>query len=284
MKTICGLIHYFDRDNRLIGIKKNHKILHFHFSRAQMKTFDRYLDDGIYIKFETNMLLKHHNNLCYYEVNNVQRIMCHTFRGMVIFYDTDTIKDGFRQVINKSTYRLFLDLEFTMPPYISSDRFYSEIIEYGIHLEDEDGKVIASKSGYIRPLCPIGISDRTLEFLNEERKTLEKAPLFHEFYKVFKDYLVMYQPVIYIWGRNDYLMLQKSYQKYNLKQLAPRGKFVNLMQVMKTYYHIKDDIGLYAAYDLFLEEPPMEIQDHNPLHDAMATAQIFHLFADELNN
>ena len=285
MKKVWGIIHYYDEDNRLIGIKNHHQILYFRLAKNQIKTFSRYLEKGIYIKFETNMLLKHNNFISYYEIINVLNIACATPRGLISFYDDKTLKDGFKEVINKPTYRMFLDLEFSMPPFnYKGKAFYSEIIEYGIILEDDKGNLISSKKGYIKPKCKLGISDRTLSFLHEDKANIENASNFTYFYNVLKDYLVMYQPVIYIWGRNDYLMLQKAYQRYNLKALTSRANFINLMQIMKTYYHIKDDIGLYSAFDLFLENPPMAIQDHDPLHDAAATSKIYHLFSSEINN
>ena len=54
------------------------------------------------------------------------------------------------------------------------------------------------------------------------------------------------------------------------------------MQVIKNYYGIKADIGLFHAYELFNSKPPYE-QDHNALNDALATSEIFKLFQKEIN-
>ena len=46
---------------------------------------------------------------------------------------------------------------------------------------------------------------------------------------------------------------------------------------------IKNDIGLYAAFELLGAKPPLVEQDHNALHDAAATLEVFHLFENEIN-
>ena len=56
---------------------------------------------------------------------------------------------------------------------------------------------------------------------------------------------------------------------------------VNIMQVIKNYYSIKSDIGLFNAYELFGKKAPAP-QDHDSLHDAVATSEVFHLFLEEI--
>ena len=77
-------------------------------------------------------------------------------------------------------------------------------------------------------------------------------------------------------------MLESFYQQRRVKSLAERKSFGNLMQVIKNYYGIKTDIGLFNAYSFFHTTSPTE-QDHNALNDAIATSEIFKLFQKELN-
>ena len=95
--------------------------------------------------------------------------------------------------------------------------------------------------------------------------------------------MMFFQPTIYVWGKNDYLMIDKSYKLHNVKPVTERKNFVNLMQIIKNYYGIKNDIGLYAAFELLGAKPPLVEQDHNALHDAAATLEVFHLFENEIN-
>ena len=77
-------------------------------------------------------------------------------------------------------------------------------------------------------------------------------------------------------------MLDSFYKENKFVKLAERKNFINLMQVIKNYYGIKTDIGLYNAYEFFNVKQPKE-QDHNALNDAVATADNFKLFQKELN-
>ena len=85
----------------------------------------------------------------------------------------------------------------------------------------------------------------------------------------------------YVWGRNDILMLNNFYEQHNFRPITSRQNFVNLMQVIKNYYGIKSDIGLFSAYEMFNSEPPMA-QDHNALNDAFATSEIYRLFKKKI--
>ena len=95
--------------------------------------------------------------------------------------------------------------------------------------------------------------------------------------------MMYYQPTIYVWGKNDYLMIDKSFNLHNVKPVTERKNYVNLMQIIKNYYGIKNDIGLYAAFELLGAKPPLEVQDNNALHDAAAPLEVFHLFENEIN-
>ena len=58
-----------------------------------------------------------------------------------------------------------------MPPYNynhnSKEQFFSEIVQYGMYIEDSSGNIIDSSEGLIRPKCKLGISDRMLEFIRK---------------------------------------------------------------------------------------------------------------------
>ena len=185
---------------------------------------------------------------------------------------------------NKEQYRLFLDLEFTMPPYDyqHGSGFVAEIIQYGAYLEDPDGNMITSLNANVKPSNNDGLNARTFNFLNVSMSDFRKAESPYEFYRKLKDVIMLYQPIIYVWGKNDILMLNNFYEKYKLKPLVERQKIVNLMQVIKNYYNIKTDIGLFNAYHLF-GRSSVEEQDHNSLHDAVATAEVFKLFQNEIS-
>lgn len=287
MQTYCGMIRSVYQDERVFELLYKHRIIYFHLTRSQMKKFQPYLQDGLYVFFKAFDQTKRVGRFNCYDVINFVKLVRHVGKKIICYYDLQTIKEGVKKVLNKDGYRLFIDLEFTMPPYNyshnSNQVFFSEIVQYGMYLEDPDGIVIDSAEGLIKPTCELGISDRMFEFLHISKEKLQKAPSYINFYRILKDFMVFYQPTIYVWGKNDYLMIDKSYQLYNLTPITERKHFVNLMQIIKNYYSIKNDIGLFAAFDLLGHKPPLENQDHNALHDAQATVEIFHLFEKEIN-
>lgn len=289
MKSFCGVIRNFDEENRLFDLEYKGRIYYFHLTRSQLKKFSVYLQTGLYVFFKTFDEPKRVNKVMAFEIINFIKLVRHKTHRTVTYYDIQTIKDGVKKLLKKDNYRMFIDLEFTMPPFgyshqnwMNKGKFYSEIIQYGIYLEDSSGNAIDSAKGFIRPKCELGINERTCEFVHLSKNELRHAPYYSKFYNILKNYMMMYQPVIYIWGKNDYLMIERSYKIQGAKPITERKNFINLMQIMKNYYNVKDDIGLYNAFDLLGASRPMEVQDHDAFHDTLATVEVFHHFLNEI--
>lgn len=279
-----GTIRGFSEETRIFEMLVGNKVEFFYLTRSQFKRFKPYLNEKLVVHFACSDERKKQGDVMAYEVIHFVKILRHLPRKTVVYYDISVIKQGVRKLFNKEGYRLFLDLEFTMPPhgYLHGGGFVPEIIEYGLLLEDHNGQVIRTEEGLIRPKFDMGINSRTTEFLGISEEQIKNAPHYQRFYRTFKDILCLYQPTIYVWGKNDILMLDAFYQQRKVKSLAERKSFVNLMQVIKNYYGIKTDIGLFNAYSFFHTTSPTE-QDHNALNDAIATSEIFKLFQKELN-
>lgn len=284
MRLVYGTIRGFNEELRIFEILVDNKVEMFYLTRSQFKKFRPYLSEGLVVHFTCKENRIKQNNYMVYEVISFIKMLRHLPRKTVVYYDLSTIKQGVKKILNRDGYRMFLDLEFTMPPhgYVHGGGFVAEIIQYGIYLEDSSGNLITTEWGMIKPKYQLGINTRTAEFLNTDINEIKNAPSYYKFYNKLKDLITYYQPTIYVWGRNDILMLDEFYKLHKLKSIADRKRFVNLMQVIKNYYGIKADIGLFNAYELF-KSKPQEIQDHNALKDAVATSDIFRLFQEELN-
>ena len=283
MSYIYGIIHNVDCDKRLITIVDKQKLTYYYMSRSLYKRYSYYLLPNNFVYFKTGVNQSLHDGVKAYDIIHFIKIMKYGAHEPIIYYDVSSINKGVLKLLEKETYRLFLDLEFSMPPYnyVKGQQFTAEIIEYGFVLENSDGVTITTENGYIKPDNLEGLNERTYSFLGLNSNTFKKAKGIWTFYNSFKDVLSLYQPTIYVWGKNDYLMLDKFYVQHNLKPLTTRASFINLMQVMKNYYGTKEDIGLYHAYSLF-QETPLQDQDHNALNDAIATTEIYKLFKEEL--
>lgn len=284
MRLIYGTIRGFSDETRIFEILIDNKVEMFYLTRSQYKKFKPYLSEGLVVHFTTKDLRIKQSGFMVYEVISFIKMLRHMPRKTIVYYDISLIKQGVKKVVNKDGYKMFLDLEFTMPPagYVHGSGFVSEIIQYGYILEDSDGNIISTSWDMVRPKYEMGINPRTAEFIKSSEEKIKNAPSVYKFYNNLKDVISYYQPTIYVWGRNDIIMLDSFYELNKLKQLTDRKNFVNLMQVMKNYYGIKTDIGLFNAYDLFNKKAPTE-QVHNALSDAIVTSEVFHLFKNELN-
>ena len=284
MQLVCGTIRGFSEENRIFEIRDKNRVKFYYLSRSQYKRFKPYLNEGLVVHFTCKETRTNQSGFLVYEVVHFIKMLRHLPRKTIVYYDISTIKQGVKKIFSRDGYRLFLDLEFSMPPhgYVYGNGFVSEIIEYGLYLEDNEGNLITTEWGMIKPRHKIGINSRTIEFLKISENDLRYAPSPYKFYKKFKTLLTAYQPTIYVWGKNDISMLDSFYKENKFVKLAERKNFINLMQVIKNYYGIKTDIGLYNAYEFFNVKQPKE-QDHNALNDAVATADIFKLFQKELN-
>lgn len=284
MQLVCGTIRGFSEENRIFEIRDKNRVKFYYLSRSQYKRFKPYLNEGLVVHFTCKETRTNQSGFLVYEVVHFIKMLRHLPRKTIVYYDISTIKQGVKKIFSRDGYRLFLDLEFSMPPhrYVHGNGFVSEIIEYGLYLEDNEENLITTEWGMIKPRHEIGINSRTIEFLKISENDLRYAPSPYKFYKKFKTLLTAYQPTIYVWGKNDISMLDSFYKENKFVKLAERKNFINLMQVIKNYYGIKTDIGLFNAYEFFNVKQPKE-QDHNALNDAVATADIFKLFQKELN-
>lgn len=285
MRVICGKIRSVDIKNRIFSILLKNKVEYFYLTRSQEKKFSSYLYGGLYVEF----ICSDKKDIRFYtaatSVINFIKMIRPINGKRQVYYDINSIKESVKEIIFRKTYRLFIDLEFSMPPYDykKGNGFTAEIIQYGFVLQDDLGKVIYTEEGKIKPKNMEGINARTFNFIHLNKEDFTDAKKFYYFYDSLKNIMGSYQPQVYVWGKNDILMLDKAYNLYKLTPAIKRADIINLMQIIKNYYSIKNDVGLFNAYQLFKRNSP-SAQDHNPLNDALATKEIFDLFIDEIKS
>ena len=202
---------------------------------------------------------------------------------MTVYFDLTTIRRGVQSVLNKRVSDV-LDLEFTLPPYSfqGGQEFVAEIVQYGFYLEDEKGQVILKEQSLIKPKRHSGLNLRTYKFLNLKKSDFQNAISFRTFYYRLKDIINLYQPTIYVWGKNDIKVLERAYELHKLKPITMRMNFINLMQILKTIMASNRYRPLQCVR--FLDEEIPETQDHDALQDAMMTRNLYHLFKQSFNN
>lgn len=267
---------------RVIKLLCSDKIMYLHLQRKSFKDFGPYFYDNPYIFVTLNDTRKLINGVLTREIESFQRIVQPTNRGREIYYDLETIKKGVKKLINRQHNKLFIDLEFTMPSYYQTMPHVSEIIQYGIVIEDKKGNIVFEDSSLVKPNKLYNLNGRTLKFLSRKRSDFDNAITYREFYDLLKQCIKDYNPKIYAWGRNDITTIESSFKINKVKAIDMKSRHVNLMQVIKNYYNYHDEMGLFQTYkDMACIE--LEEQQHDALEDAVVLRDVFNLFKEKIN-
>lgn len=267
---------------RVIKLLCSDKIMYLHLQRKAFKDFGPYFYDSPYVFVSLNNTRKLINGVMTYEIDSFQRIVQPTNRGREVYYDLETIKKGVKKLINRQHNKLFIDLEFTMPSYYQTMPHLSEIIQYGIVIEDKKGNIVFEDSSLVKPNKLYNLNGRTLKFLSRKRSDFDNAMSYREFYDILKQCIKEYNPKIYAWGRNDITTIESSFKINKVKAIDMKSRHVNLMQVIKNYYNYHDEMGLFQTYK-DMAKVELEEQQHDALEDAMVLREVFNLFKDIIN-
>lgn len=270
-----GSIHSIDLDNRLITLKNKNKIEYFYLQNGLIKKFQRYLEKKVFVEFDCNGEGDIFNNVYARKINFFIRIFRNTPHNREVFYDLTVIRSGVKDLLFNQNNIMFLDLEMTMQSFESPKDFKSEIIQAGYLITDKLGNDLERKNYYIKPTLFPKLNKRTLKFLSLNEEDINNGISFNEFYNIFSDTLKKYNnPSIVVWGKNDILALKACYEINALEPLKPN--YINLLQVHKNYFNLKNDLGLFDAYKKYTGEDLN--QEHDALVDAFMTKNVFFEF------
>ena len=279
---ICGLIHMIELDNRIIGLKCYKHIKFFYFQHSQMNTFKRYLyqDNWIELEYEEEPIKK--GKFLAYKVESIYNLKAISKLNVITYYDKFEINRSLYDFLYNFDNLMFLDLEMTMPPYNFKGRgFTTEMIQAGFEVYNSDMTLISKYSNYIKPTINKEISDRTEKFLNITKEEFgNKCITYNKFYKDFSNNLDKYNPAIIIYGRNDQLVLNDSYKINKKESLENKTRYVNLCKIIKTFYNLKNDPGLFKLYSIYYNNS--DVQEHDALIDSIVLKDVFIAFRKDV--
>lgn len=277
---VYGKIHQILKRERIISIELNSRLEFFHMTNRFMKDFKLYLFKKPYVFMEVKDEYEVHNYHRCREIDHFIKIVLPTRKGNQIFYDISVIQDGVKSLINRPHNRLFIDLEFSLNSPLS--RGVSEIVQYGLILEDEEGNIILEDSSLVKPINKKSLNIKTLLFLSRSLEDFESACDYIEFYQLLSNIIEQYNPKIYAWGQNDIIALENSFKVNHLRPLDIRNRYINLMHVIKNYYSYKQEKGLFSTYQEMTNTEETS-QIHDALEDALIEREIFYIFKKEIN-
>ena len=278
-----GLIHGVDLNTKVISIKKNRKVYFFYFQNSLMHLFRRYLYQGVIIDFEYNPEVTMRKNYCEaYLITQVYELYNPSRYGKNVFYNKNMIDKSLKNVLNSLDNMLFLDLEMTMPEYGESGHFTSQIIQAGFYLTDSNFNELYKETVYIKPYKNKKLSRRTIDFLKISTEEFEQNSItYNKFYDMFKNVILQYNPSIIIYGKNDKITLERSYEIHKKESLKPICRFINLVSILKQFYSLKSDPGLFKLYEYYYKKDAD--QKHDALDDAYVTSLVFKAFLENIN-
>jgi len=282
MSVITGPIKNIYPKKRIISLLVQDKVVYFYLQRNLMKKFSRYLIKGRFISFEAFEEVKVMHKLKTYQVDHFIKIIMQRHRKQVVYYDLSVVKNEIKDLLERKKYRMYLDLELAMHPYYKTNNFVQEIIQSGLVLEDADGNILEKHFDFVKPVKFPKITSRTAKFLNVTQKEIDSGIIPIEYHTKLKRIIDNYDPMIIVWGKNDIIALKEFAKINNLQLITPREKFINLLQIHKNYFNLKNDIGLFNCYKNYGFE--LAKQNHNALEDAEITRLIYHEFVKVCNN
>ncbi len=280
---VYGVLHGVVECDRIISIKNRRKVNYYYMTKSMFRNFMMYFNPGIYVFLVVSKNARKYKGYMVQNVIQIDKVISPNQNKPKIYYDISIIKSGIKSIVNEKTNKLFIDFEMSMPPYQDYENFISEIIQVGYVLTDDSNKVIERFSSYIKPELFPQISRRTIKFLNIEQAEIETGITYLDFYHRLRNINYKYRPTTYVWGKNDQLELNKLNKIHKLNNFTKRMRFLDLLNLHKVYYGLKNDIGLFNAYNLYTNEK-LESQKHDALEDAMVTREVFKNFVEVCNN
>lgn len=281
---IIGRIYKTQIKDRIIGIFAYNRIHYLHLQNSQLNQFKRYLFPGTYVDLdydeEKTFIRK---GISAYFVNYIYQIFRTDQYHKIPYYDSHEINSSLSEFLNNLGNIMFLDLEMTMPTYSHTGKMYTtEIIQVGYVLVNGQGEEICRYSQYIKPKIHLGLSKRTLDFLNITAKDFYDSAIDYEtFYEDFKLVIQEYRPTIVIFGKNDRITLNSSFQIHKVEPLNPFLRYVNLSKLIQSYYHLQNEPGLFKLYQFYYEN--QDIQIHDALNDSYVTMKVFKAFKNDVD-
>lgn len=281
---ISGRIHTIDIKNKLVGILISKKIQFYYFQNSQMNLFKRYLYVGNWVEIEydeNHKIIKGKKEA--FVVSFVYKISSIDKYNKIIYYDKKMLNSSLSSFLKSLGNVMVLDLEMTMPSYnFKGKGFKAEIIQAGYLIINGEGEEITRYSKYVKPKLQTKLSKRVEDFLNLDSFEFEaNAISYDEFYDEFSEALDIYKPVILVYGKNDIIVLNDSYAINDKPSLSNKTRFINLCQLIKNYYDLRNDPGLFKLYKIYYGN--QDIQIHDAFNDSEVTALVFKAFKDEVN-
>lgn len=280
---MTGLIYDINLHTRTFSLKIGKNLKFFYVTNSLMKKFKKYFYEGTLVTFVCDDECIKRHKVMSYAVAYFKEIATPTKFGIIIHYSKESIARELKDFINSLDNLMFIDLEMSMPGYNDNKDFLIELIQASYIITDNKFDTITQHDFHIVPTINKFLTDRCEQFLNiTYDQLLFKGVEFPKFYEQFKKDLKDYNPTIIIFGKNDRMFLEKAYKTNECESLQAISRFVNLSQLLKNYYDLTQDPGLFKSYEIMYNDS-LPAQRHDAYEDAYYTYLVFKKFKEILN-
>jgi sporulation inhibitor KapD len=244
-----------------------------------MRKFKKYLYKGTSIDLVVDDVVIMHKSFLVHKVSYVNEIVLLTNYKNRVVYSKKEINKQLVYFFDSLKYVMYLDTEMTMPPYQGSSKFTPELIQAGLFIT-YNNEIVERLNFKIKPKINKVLNQRTKDFLHIEQKDIDNGVSYYKFYNAFKTLINKYHPAVVIFGKNDKLFLESSFRLNKLPSLTKYTRYVNLLYIIKNYYELNQEPGLFNLYEKYygIEENQL----HDALDDSFITMKVMKAFIDEL--
>lgn len=273
-----GLIHDYYPHERIFSIKQRNTISFFYYPRNFQRFFERAMGHKhVFVEFTHDKKTKIIKGYPSYHLIDLKKIFYVSNTKRVELFDESETEAKLIDIINYDGYKMFMDLELTMPKYGETEPFKPEILQIGCVIIDGNDETVNYYTNYVKTNKPL--SDRTYRFLSLGKDAVSEAISYDEFYKDYKELLDIYNPIVYVWGKNDVSSLEDSYKLHRKKAL--KANYQDLLAIHHKFFNLKTDISLFKALKLYRGIDAHQV--HHALTDAQATKEVYDGFKKHIN-
>lgn len=278
-----GIIYNINLNKQIFTLKDKRGLKYFFVPKNIYKILKKYLYKGNFVSFIVNDNTIYKNNKEMHQVKYFREISVPSNARRIKLYSKRDNQKELNSFMNDMNNLMFIDLEMTMPDY--GERIHTtELIQASYIITDSNFNVLDKRDYHILPTICRSINRRTSDFLGINDEILNKSGVkYNDFYNVFKEDINKYLPTIVIFGKNDKKYLLSSFELNNVDSLSDKLRFVNLSQLLKNYYELPNDPGLFKMYEE-LYNVDLGNQKHDAYEDATITMGIYKKFKEIVSN
>lgn len=273
-----GLIHDYYPRERIFSIKQRNQISFYYYPKNFQKFFERAMGHKhVFVEFVHDKKTKIIKGYPSYHLISLNKLFFMSNTKRVELFDDKEDDVKLIDLINYDGYKMFMDLELTMPKFGETNPFKPEILQIGCVIIDENDEIVNYYTNYVKTDKPL--SDRTYRFLSLGKEATRDAIPYDQFYEEYKELLDIYDPIVYVWGGNDVSSLEDSYKQHKKKPL--KANYQDLLKIHHKFFNLKTDISLFKALKIYRGIDVQQV--HHALTDAQATKEVYDGFKKHIN-